>query len=164
MRETQKSRCYNWEDAVIYFTAANDPNCKWTVTADRAEMMSIFESLKVAFKIPEPFKLVFDDNPKLRVSCARYFHEDIILCQHHSNNVGILCHEFAHVIVAFIVSKCPKIQYKISPHGAEWLTIYMMLLNRVHGVPVDLMISTAEVYKLKLYPEVLQRYENPKKV
>lgn len=142
-RDKQRSRAYFWEDALV----GDAP------IQTEQEINQAFSKLRMLFQFNEG-KLILHNPMNHSASWQLSNRINLISCHH---TFPVLCHEFAHLVVWYWYEKDKK--QLVEAHGKEWLTVYMILLNHACGIPVPLLIKSANDCKLEFEETLVRKYE-----
>lgn len=138
LRDFQRERVYVWEDEFVVDDDEKVP---------RKYLRELFFWLCVKFDVTG--SLTFRDH-----EISLHDEGKILLCRKHEK-VSVLLHEFTHLI---IWDMCEDADILHVPHGREWLSLYIILLNRVMGYDLLELITSAKKHKLKLNIQQVMKY------
>jgi len=110
------------------------------------EILDAFVKLKTVFNLPATANI--KPNVRANAATSMQHYEMVSLVPLHWCHT-VLAHEFAHLVVYYWYERKARHNAVLEPHGVEWLTIYMILLNRLSGLDHKILIKTADDYKLR---------------
>lgn len=138
-------KTYRWEESLT-------PNFYDTVSWE--EIVEAFTHLKRVFKLPAQACILQIEN---ETNTSYQIFNQIQLVPRHLG-YHVLAHEFAHLLVYYWYERHQKSKNQVIAHGDEWLTLYMILLNRMCGHPVMHLMLTARLHNLSFYPHIVLKY------
>lgn len=171
--DMQRNDSYRWEDNTFLHNEKKMSNDDLRLVFDE---LCKFCGIKDAYLALDPRDPIFQKiRWKAQSSTSWYVglnnrktpYKHLIWLSPPGRKVSILLHEFAHLFVALHIEKSDVYKevlrkkmknHRIAIHGAEWMTVYMIFLNRFTGVSMDMLRISAFIYKLKYIPELLEKY------
>jgi hypothetical protein len=146
LRDYQRERCYRWQYPYLLLEPIRTEE----------QLHVAFGHLRSTFKLGQ---LILQLPPKTRRSATSFgwqLWNEITLHPEH-RTYGVLVHEFAHLVIWEWYERRGK---DIEPHGPEWLTIFMLLLNKVCGYPLVDLVESAQQERLRFFEDIIGRFRD----
>lgn len=171
--DMQRNRAYRWEDSLYRATNKADDKDLQEVFKHVIDMF-VIDRKSLLYTDKETFKKDFRSRHPVDPYTSYYVNTWVANEKTHliwlapvHKRVNILLHEIAHLVVSDKIESTKKYRdivakqrkdERIAIHGPEWLTTYMVMLNKILGTKRQILTDSADNFKLQYFPEMLEKY------
>jgi hypothetical protein len=141
--DVQKQKVYDWEKELF----RHFPELKQTMIDCNCHGYLREVYLRLGENNPPKLEIKASLDRK---SYYRSSSHTIALARQWGRTKSIILHEIAHELVDRYYKKGKDHDQVVLSHGPEYVITYMTLLSRIADIPMDLMLSLAQKYKIKV--------------